>query len=536
MNTSNENPTAVEPQQVLAPVVAIASMTPAPGRPGRFITVSTADGAEVHCDTIDPNSAIARKRFVGATMRAAFKETEPDDWPDDVRAQLDKKLLELRAVPPGPTEPPPAAAKEEDDPRIEALAKMPAEVRAEAERRLRDPGLIDCIREDIERLGVVGEKNNRLLIYLVGTSAQLSRPLAAIARGSSSSGKSFLCERVSRLFPPEVVKHATGITTNALYYFEPGELRHRFIVAGERSRVEDDDQAEATRALREMIESGRLSKAVPVKEGDRMVTKLIEQQGPIAYLETTTLDKIFGEDANRCLLLNTDEGAEQTRLIIDATAAAAAGAGTAAAARICEIHHAIQRMLPRVDVDIPFAWAIAKCYPTTRLESRRDFRHLLQLVRASALLHFKQRTRDQDGRLIATITDYEVAEDLAKAPLGVAASGISEDARRFLIQVREMLLKGADNPQTDDGKKAALAIEFATSAIRDLPGRARRTNEARLSELQSCGCVEQTVAGKGRVPAKWKLTGKEPEPSEGVVPTVKQVVETLSGCARAHNE
>jgi hypothetical protein len=48
---------------------------------------------------------------------------------------------------------------------------MPADVREEAARRLRDPGLLDAIGEDIERLGVVGEKMNRLIIYLVGTSA-----------------------------------------------------------------------------------------------------------------------------------------------------------------------------------------------------------------------------------------------------------------------------------------------------------------------------------------------------------------------------
>jgi hypothetical protein len=37
-------------------------------------------------------------------------------------------------------------------------------------------------------------------------------------------------------------------------------LQHRFIVAGERSRLQNDETAEATRALRELLSAGRLVK------------------------------------------------------------------------------------------------------------------------------------------------------------------------------------------------------------------------------------------------------------------------------------
>jgi hypothetical protein len=347
----------------------------------------------------------------------------------------------------------------------------------------------------------------------------LSKPLAAIGRGASSSGKSFLCERVSRLFPPEVVLHATGMTTNALYYFEPGTLRHRFIVAGERSRVEDDDQAEATRALREMIEGGRLSKAVPVKQGDRIVTRLIEQPGPISYVETTTRSNIFDEDANRCLLLNTDETPEQTRRILEATATVAAGVSATDTVQLCDVHHAMQRMLPRVEVLIPFAWAISPNYPTDRLEARRDFRHLLQLVKASALLHFLRRKRGTNAEVIASTTDYMIAEQLARGPLGAAACGISDAARKFLGQLRDTFAEA----------------EFTTTEAKRLPGPSARTIENRLRELSAGGALEQTAPPKGQVPARWKLTGLNPDAGEGVLPTVEQVMNTLSGCERANS-
>ena len=70
--------------------------------------------------------------------------------------------------------------------------------------------------------------------------------------------------------------------------------------------------------LREMIESGRLSRGVPVREGGRVVTRVIERDGPIAYSESTTAASVDEEDANRCLILTTDEGQGQTRRILRA--------------------------------------------------------------------------------------------------------------------------------------------------------------------------------------------------------------------------
>ncbi len=56
------------------------------------------------------------------------------------------------------------------------------------------------------------------------------------------------------------------MTPNSLYYLPGDSLRNRIIVAGERSRVQDDERAEATRALREMLSSGKLQKLVPIRD------------------------------------------------------------------------------------------------------------------------------------------------------------------------------------------------------------------------------------------------------------------------------
>lgn len=486
--------------------------TLAVGKPGKFVIVAANSVGELHRDIINLNSEHSRKRFITETLREAYKGQSEESQPAGVRDDLRQQILALARVPPGAPEPLASAAKPVvDDPRVEELAKMPEHARAAAESLLRDPKLLEHVSNDITSLGVVGENNNKLILYLVGTSTQLPRPLAAIVRGASSSGKSFLTEKVASLFPPEVVLYATSLTTNALYYFPSGALRHQWIVAGERSRIQDDDKAEATRALREMIEGGKLSKAVPMKEGDRIVTAVIKQEGPIAYSETTTLSHIDEEDANRCLLLNTDEGQSQTERILAATAEAATGRDRPNVDHIRTMHYAIQRMIPRTDVVIPFAEVLADFYPGERIEGRRDFRHLLQLVKASALLFFKQRNRDTNGRVIATLNDYAVAERLARGPLGVATGGISDGARFYLVQLREKF--GEDN--------------FSTSQAKKLGSASRRTLTNRLHELNATGAVEQTEPPKGNVPAKWKLTGVTPKVDASILPTVEQMREAF---------
>jgi len=199
----------------------------------------------------------------------------------------------------------------------EKLKDMPVEVKEEAVRLLNSPELLGEIIEDAARLGIAGEAVLFATIYLVGTSRVLNKPLAAIVQGSSSSGKSYVTEVAAKLFPEETKKTASQITPQALFYLPPGSLCHRFLVAGERSRNTSDEAADMTRALREMLSSGEVSKLVTESGGsDQHSTRHINQKGPIAYVETTSLTRVFEEDANRCLLLSTNETQEQTVRIV----------------------------------------------------------------------------------------------------------------------------------------------------------------------------------------------------------------------------
>lgn len=496
-------------------------VAPAHGKPGKFVTVASNGVGELHRDNLDLNSATSRRKFCNATMKVAFENKPPAEWPAGIETDLEQQLLAAARQPPGDPDPrnvPQAVG--EDDPRVRALADTPEDIREEAASLLADPRLLERITDDVAATGVVGERPLVATLYLVAVSVQLPKPLSAIVRGASTSGKSFVVDRTTGMVPPEVIMNATSLTTNALYYFPEGTLRHRLIVAGERSRIEDDDRAEATRALREMIEAGRLSKAVAMKNvGGKIETTLIEQQGPISLVETTTLGNIFEEDANRCLLLATDESTDQTARVLEATARAAAKRPAADSARRQAVHYTLHRILPRCDVKIPFAEHVSALYPSGQLDARRSFRHLLGLVKASALLHFLQRQRDSDGNVIATLDDYAVAERLARDPFNAAASGVSEGARKFLTALRE---KFRDK-------------NFSTTEAQDVGAGSRRSRYSRLNELNFSGAVEQTEPSRGKVPARWKLTGLDPDAAASVIPSVQSVAYRLPNRTHADN-
>ena len=59
---------------------------------------------------------------------------------------------------------------------------------------LKAPRLMGRTNKDIGRTGMVGEENNRLLMYLVFTSRLREQPLHIISLGGSGTGKTYLQE------------------------------------------------------------------------------------------------------------------------------------------------------------------------------------------------------------------------------------------------------------------------------------------------------------------------------------------------------
>ncbi len=388
------------------------------------------------------------------------------------------------------------ATSGEDDDASDLLAAMPQDVRDEADEMRADPSLIQIIIEDIAALGVAGEANLTATIYLLGTSRLLDRPLAAIIQGPSSSGKSYPLENIAKLFPDETRILATDLSPQALYYMEPGSLVHRFVVGGERSRRTDPEAQESTKALRQMLSEQRLDKQVVITEGGRPRTVHLRQDGPIAFIETTTHQKIFAEDQNRAILLHTDERESQTRRIIERIGDTHSGLADAPdAAGIIDRHHALQRSLRPLPIAIPFAPEIAKHFPASRVEARRAIDQVLAMVGASALLHQQQRVTDHRGHLIARREDYDLARRLLDEPMArLLGRCVSAAALRLCERLRE---KWAS--ETFTVMDVVQQDELRETSIRGY-----------LIELYEAGHLELVEEKSGPKPRKYQLAPEPP--------------------------
>jgi len=375
---------------------------------------------------------------------------------------------------------------QEPVPEAPAEDSTPAE-REEARQILASGSLLDQIEDDLGTVGIVGESKLKLAVYIVATSRLLVEPLHAIVNGDSASGKSYVIKRVASMIPEESKKVISHLTPQALYYL--GDVRHLFLVLGERSRSDGPEVEDATKAMREFRSDGRLSKQT-VNEG---AGEALSMEGPAATIESTTKEGLFNEDANRCLLLFADESAEQTKMVL-AHQSREHEVRREQREAVLRRHHAMQRILGETgtpaEVVIPFGPAIAARFPLQSPEVRRAHELLRGVIKASAVLHRLQRATDENGRIVATLTDYSIAVRLVGNVITSAcARKPNERLVRFFESLSEHVPMNGEFTAPDLGVKLQL--------------RRQRINEF-LGPLRTFGMVEQVQAAQGTEAAIWK--------------------------------
>ena len=123
-----------------------------------------------------------------------------------------------------------------------------------------------------------------------------------------------LVEVTEQLCPPEDVESVRDLSAQALYYYGKDDLKHCFIVIGEKHGSEGSDYP-----LRELISRRSITKAVPMKDPvtGQVKTETITVNGPISLAETTTKGDVNPENLSRSFVVGIDESEDQTRLIHD---------------------------------------------------------------------------------------------------------------------------------------------------------------------------------------------------------------------------
>jgi DNA primase len=380
-------------------------------------------------------------------------------------------------------------AKAKESPTV---PEMSAEERQEALRFLRQPCLKDHILADMEVLGYVGEEHAKLLVYLIGLSRKLPKPLSGIILSQSGSGKSSLTELVEQLTPPEEVLLFTRITSQALVYMVDNILKGKLIIVEERVGAEA-----AEYSIRVLQSRQSLTQAVPIKDPatGQIVTQIFTVEGPVAYLETTTDPKINHENATRCFEVTLDESEEQTRRIQAFQRSQRLPSRqnrNRLAEEVRRRHHQAQRLLEDVLIFIPYAEHLI--FPTKKLRTRRDHERFLCLIEAVTFLHQHQRehgvTEDGFPYVLANLEDYRLAYDLAKDVLAATLHELTRGARELWEIVREWVLR--------EGPDDRRLFDFTRKDLRALTGIEDHQLRSSLHELVEMEYLEILSGANGK--------------------------------------
>jgi hypothetical protein len=254
---------------------------------------------------------------------------------------------------------------------------------------LESPTLLHDVCADLTTLGWIGEQRAKQLLYLAAISRLLPKPVWAVYEGSVGAAPWQGLGCIAALTPPE------ARTVFHRLHPDRESLRHHLLIV---DRAETMRPEEAN-ALRMLHERGGFGWAMTTAGG------LGEARGPVAALaaSTGTLDS---RCADAFLKITVDESPAQTAAIISEQRRRSATGEVVTrntSAAIIARHNAAQRVLERIPVRIPFADRVI--FPSSHLRHRDEHAWFMGLVSASALLHQRQRERD-DGVVLASELDF----------------------------------------------------------------------------------------------------------------------------------
>jgi DNA primase catalytic core len=361
-------------------------------------------------------------------------------------------------------------------PKQEIKNELTATQRNTAISELKKEKLLERHNKMIGLTGIVGEEKNRMIAYLIYGYRKNGNPLHVMFLGASGSGKTYLQEKISELIPEEDKMEITQITENALYYFKQEELKHKLII------FEDLDGAlQVFYPMRELQTKKKISKTVTLKDSKgNLKTITIVVEGPVCISGCTTKEKLYEDNANRCILLYIDMSKDQDKKIMEYHAAVESGdIDQEKENQYKELFKNIQRILRPIQVNNPYSKFIT--LPEAVFKPRRTITLLRGFIKAIAFYHQYQREvkKDKHGQLYidVMIEDIEQGFYYMKDVLFSKSDELTKATREFLEGLKQL------SKQTGSDTFNAKAIR---EQLRMNPGNMKRY----LAELVRYGYIK----------------------------------------------
>jgi hypothetical protein len=307
--------------------------------------------------------------------------------------------------------------------------------KTEAMQLANDKNLIQTIQEKLSQTGIIGEEQNKIFLFVVAASHIQENPLNALIQGSSGSGKTNLLKGIFKTMPEENKRIYNRLSEKMLYNVPKYYFKNKLIC------FEDVDGLgeEAEYAWRELASNGMLISGVSYKdEKGNIGIKELTVYGPITSIACTTKGSIYADNMSRLFLIAIDESKAQTKKINDYQAKEAAGLINKQEQKnnIRQLQNYV-RILKPYQVHNPHATKLK--LPEGIRDERRLYRLYLYFIDMITVLHQYQRKKTEQGKLIATKQDCQIAKDLLFECIMLKMDELDGGLRQFFERLKDFI-------------------------------------------------------------------------------------------------
>jgi len=317
-----------------------------------------------------------------------------------------------------------------------------------AKKYLSDKNLIINLQNDLEKIGILGEQENALILFLSMASHKSDNPFSVLCLAKSGIGKSYLLKKLSDCLPKNCFSFHTQISENALYYFDSKQIDNKVLF------IEDLEWTnQMLNPLATLQTQGKLIKTRATKNKDGMIhSTTFEVSGKLCLIACAYSEKNYEQLSLPFLCLHLNHSNLQDLNIMDYQKKCKAGLINQA--EIAETQRKLQCViasLKSANIVNPFATLIN--LPDDVPHPRKTLLLLLNFIESITFFNQYQRdtiVNEQTGEILIKTNpqDIELAFNLLKNSLFRRADELSTTARGFYNWLKKYLTEAKTNQFT----------------------------------------------------------------------------------------
>jgi len=385
-----------------------------------------------------------------------------------------------------------------------------------AKRYLSNKNLIPNLQKDLEQIGILGEEENALTLFLAMSSHASETPFSVLCLAKCGIGKSYLLQKLSACMPRNSFSFHTQISDNALYYFDSKQIDGKALF------IEDLEWTnEMLIPLSTLQTHGKLIKTRATKDKDGMLhSTTFEVAGKLCLIACAYAEKNCEQLSLPFLCLHLDHSHAQDINIMEYQKKCKAGLINQS--DIAQIQRKLQCViasLKPINIVNPFATFIN--LPNDLPHPRKTLLLLLNFI--DTITYFNQYQREtitdkSTGEILIKThpNDIELAFNLLKTSLFRRADELSTNARGFYNWLCSYL-------------KKAETMQFTALDIRKEKRIHPRTLNRYLQELTLFQYIQVAGGNKYREGYLYKITnmGEDKGLKNSIENALRQTLENI---------